>query len=92
MRIHLISLILALLWAATATAASSSEEARAWIKRMNDALINRNYDGVLTHKWQGGSEALHLIHRMRDGRMVERMHADIARKVVAIADAIAARS
>jgi citrate lyase subunit beta/citryl-CoA lyase len=27
-----------------------------------------------------------------DGRMVERMHADIARKVVAIADAIAARS
>jgi citrate lyase subunit beta/citryl-CoA lyase len=26
-----------------------------------------------------------------DGRMVERMHADIARKVVAVADAIAAR-
>lgn len=73
MRIRLISLTLALLWAATATAASSSEEARAWIKRMNDALINRNYDGVLTHKWQGGSEALHLIHRMRDGRMVERV-------------------
>ncbi len=28
---------------------------------------------------------------MLDGRMVERMHADIARRTVAIADAIAAR-
>jgi citrate lyase subunit beta/citryl-CoA lyase len=28
---------------------------------------------------------------MLDGRMVERMHADIARRTVAIADAIAAK-
>ena len=28
---------------------------------------------------------------MLDGRMVERMHADIARRIVAIADAIAAQ-
>ena len=28
---------------------------------------------------------------MLDGRMVERMHADIARRIVAIADAVAAK-
>jgi sigma-E factor negative regulatory protein RseB len=73
MRVRLITLSLALLWAAGAPAASSADEARVWIKRMNDALVNRSYDGVLTHKWQGGSQGLRLIHGKRDGRMVERV-------------------
>ncbi len=76
MRTRLITLALALLWTAGASAAAStSEEARGWIKRMNDALKDRSYDGVLTHSWQGGSQGLRVIHRKRDsnGRMVERV-------------------
>jgi sigma-E factor negative regulatory protein RseB len=73
MRMRLLSLAFALLWTSVAPAASSSDEARAWITRMNDALVYRNYDGVLTHKWKGGGETLRLIHRMLDGRMVERV-------------------
>ncbi|MEO6081082.1 MAG: MucB/RseB C-terminal domain-containing protein [Steroidobacteraceae bacterium] len=73
MRMRSFILTLALLWAAGVSAATSSEDARALIKRMNDALINRNYQGVLTHRWSGGSDTLRLIHRMRDGHMVERV-------------------
>jgi sigma-E factor negative regulatory protein RseB len=73
MRIRLLSLAVALVWTAVAPAASSSDEALVWISRMNGAVTNRSYDGVLTHKWKGGGETLRLIHRMRDGRMVERV-------------------
>lgn len=73
MRMRLLSISVALLWAAAAQAGSSSEEARAWIKRMNEALVNRNYSGELTHRWKDGTENLSIIHRMRDGRMVERV-------------------
>lgn len=76
MRMRLVSLTCALLWAATASAASatsSSEEARALIKRMSLALVNENYAGELTHRWNGGGETLRIIHRMRDGKMVERV-------------------
>jgi sigma-E factor negative regulatory protein RseB len=66
------ALAMTVLWAAAASA-GSSEEARAWIKRMNDALLSRSYDGVLTHRWVGGGEALRIIHRVQGGRMVERV-------------------
>jgi negative regulator of sigma E activity len=60
MQMRLVSLTLALLWAAipagAAEAASSANEARAWIKRMSQAVINLNYDGVLEHRWEGGRE------------------------------------
>lgn len=70
---RLVSFSLAFLWAVAAQAGSSSEDARAWITRMNDVLINRNYSGELTHRWKDGTENLSIIHRMRDGRMVERV-------------------
>lgn len=72
MQKRVLGLMLAMLWVA-AVPAASSDEARAWIKRMNDALVNRSYDGVLTHKWIGGGEALRIIHRVQGGRMVERV-------------------
>jgi sigma-E factor negative regulatory protein RseB len=65
-------LALALLWA-VAVPAASPDEARTWIKRMNEALLSRSYDGVLTHKWVGGGEALRIIHRVQGGRMMERV-------------------
>lgn len=75
MRMRPVSLILALLcFVAPAAMAASSEEARSWIKRMNEAVVNRNYDGVLEHRWNGGGrEMLRVIHRMKDGRMSERV-------------------
>ena len=52
MRARLVSLILALQCAAAPVAvAASSAEARAWIERMNNAVVNLNYDGMLEHKW-----------------------------------------
>lgn len=73
MRTRLLTMTLGLLWAAGAAAASSSDEARAWVKRMNTALINSSYYGELTHRWSGGAETLRLVHTMRDGKMVERV-------------------
>ena len=69
---RVVSLAVALLWAAAASAATPADEARTWIKRMNEALVSRNYDGVLTHRWTGGAEVVRLIHRMQGGHMVER--------------------
>jgi sigma-E factor negative regulatory protein RseB len=69
------SLILALLCTvAPAVMAASSAEARAWIERMNKAVVHRNYEGVLEHRWgRDGHEVLRIIHRMQDGHMAERL-------------------
>jgi sigma-E factor negative regulatory protein RseB len=75
-----VSLLLALLWGAgavhgaTPPGARSSAEARAWIERMNHAVVNRNYIGVLEHRWgNDGLEFLRVVHRMKDGHMSERV-------------------
>jgi sigma-E factor negative regulatory protein RseB len=76
MQMRSVSLALAVLCTvAPAALAASSEEARAWIQRMNDAVVNRNYDGVLEHRWDGGREreGLRIIHRMKDQQMSERV-------------------
>jgi sigma-E factor negative regulatory protein RseB len=64
-----VSLTLALAPAAHA----ASEEARAWIARMNEALSTRNYDGVFTHQVGSRREVLRIIHRVQNGRMAERL-------------------
>ncbi|MEO6185299.1 MAG: MucB/RseB C-terminal domain-containing protein [Steroidobacteraceae bacterium] len=78
MRIRSVNFALALLCAAMpalpAASAASADEARVWIKRMSEAVVQRNYDGVLEHSWAGGgSEALRITHRWRDGQMSERI-------------------
>jgi len=52
---------------------AGSMDGRAWIGRMNDALAKRNYDGVFVQQVGGRSETWRIIHRMRDGRMTERL-------------------
>ena len=53
MRMRSVSLILVLLGAAVPTAmAASSAEARALIERMNKAVVNLNYEGVVEHYWK----------------------------------------
>jgi sigma-E factor negative regulatory protein RseB len=74
MQMRAISFALALLCVTLpALPAASADEARAWIKRMNEAVVSRNYDGVLEHEWRGGREMLRVIHRMRDGHLSERV-------------------
>jgi len=70
-RLRLLSSALALLWAVGVQAAP--DDARAWIARMNEALSTRSYDGVFMHQVGGQREVLRIIHRMRDGRMAERL-------------------
>jgi len=44
-----------------------------WLERMNQALTTRNYDGTFSH-WHGGHvEMLHIIHRVQDGTVSERL-------------------
>jgi sigma-E factor negative regulatory protein RseB len=58
---------------ALAAAAAMADEPQQWLERMNQALTSRNYDGVFTH-WQGGKvETLHIIHRVLDGSVTERL-------------------
>lgn len=53
--------------------AGAGDDPRAWIARMNEALASRNYDGVFVHQIAGRRETLRIIHRVRDGKMAERL-------------------
>lgn len=56
-----------------AAGAVCAEEPREWLKRMNEALVSRNYDGIFSH-WHGGRvEMLRIIHRIQDGEVTERL-------------------
>jgi sigma-E factor negative regulatory protein RseB len=72
-RLGWMTVALALLVSATAQATPAPESARDWIARMNSALATRNYDGVFVHQVAGRREVLRIIHRLRDGRMSERL-------------------
>lgn len=61
-------LLAALSWPALA-----GTDARALIGRMNEALARRNYDGVFVQQIGQRRETWRIIHRMRDGRMTERL-------------------
>jgi len=61
-----------LLIAAPATA-GDNDDPRQWVARMNDALANRNYDGVFIHQYGDHREMLRIVHRIKDGRRSERL-------------------
>lgn len=63
----------ALVLGAGAQAAGRSDEPRAWLTRMNEALANRNYDGTFFHLSQGQVETLRIVHRVQGGRVTERL-------------------
>jgi sigma-E factor negative regulatory protein RseB len=50
-----------------------SLDARSLIGHMNEALGRRNYDGVFVQQIGARRETWRIIHRMRDGRMTERL-------------------
>ena len=62
-----------LLAAASWPSLAGSTDARAYIGHMNEALARRNYDGVFVQQIGNRRETWRIIHRMRDGRMTERL-------------------
>jgi len=53
--------------------AAASDEPLDWLRRMNQALTTRNYDGVFFHVQGGKVETLRIIHRVQDGQVSERL-------------------
>ena len=64
-----------LLAAATLLAlpALADDEARRWLASMSRALAAENYQGELLHLANGSGERLRILHRVRDGRITERL-------------------
>ena len=63
-----------LLAAALAAApALADDEARQWLAAMNEALATRNYQGEFLHLANGRVEKLRILHRVKDGRVAERL-------------------
>ncbi len=64
-----------LLWIAALAAAPAlaDEEAARWLAAMNDALASRNYQGEFLHLANGRVEKLRILHRVKDGRVAERL-------------------
>jgi sigma-E factor negative regulatory protein RseB len=57
----------------TAAASATAEEPRELLARMNEALTSRNYDGIFAHQQGRKVEMLRIIHRVQDGRTMERL-------------------
>jgi sigma-E factor negative regulatory protein RseB len=71
--VPLIRLAAACLLAMAQPVLAGSSDARAYISHMNEALAKRNYDGVFVQQIGAKRETWRIIHRMRDGRMTERL-------------------
>jgi len=58
---------------ATPQARATPDEAREWLQRMTESLASRNYDGLFTHTSGNQSETMRIVHRVEEGRSVERL-------------------
>lgn len=66
------ALALALLAAAVPTA-GAAEDGRAWLERMSETLATASYSGEFRLEGQGYSERMLILHRVRNGRVSERL-------------------
>lgn len=66
-------LVAALLAVVSGTASASPEEAKQWLERMTQALATRSYVGLFTHSTPAQSESMRIVHRVEDGRSLERL-------------------
>ncbi len=51
----------------------ATDDPRDWLMRMNNALTSLNYSGVFFYFNEGRAESMRIIHRVADGRTVERL-------------------
>ena len=61
------------LLAALPQASRSADYPRDWLQKMNHALATRNYDGTFFHLSEGRVETMRIVHRVRAGRVSERL-------------------
>jgi sigma-E factor negative regulatory protein RseB len=52
---------------------ANAAEAREWLVKMSEALSASNYEGRFTHRTARQSETLRIVHRVENGRSVERL-------------------
>jgi sigma-E factor negative regulatory protein RseB len=52
---------------------AATDDARAWLEKMNQALATRNYDGTFFHLSEGRVETMRIVHRVKAGRVTERL-------------------
>jgi sigma-E factor negative regulatory protein RseB len=50
-----------------------ADDPRDWLQKMNQALATRNYDGTFFHLSEGRVETMRIVHRVRGGRVTERL-------------------
>jgi sigma-E factor negative regulatory protein RseB len=67
------SLWLAALLVTAVAAAAAAESPQSFIAQMDEALRNRNYQGVFVHEHGGQSETLRITHRVDNGQVSERI-------------------
>jgi sigma-E factor negative regulatory protein RseB len=56
-----------------ADAEAVKSDARAWLERMSQALVERNYDGRFIHSTATESETMRIVHRNLNGKIAERL-------------------
>ncbi len=67
-------LALALVLLATAAPlARAAEDGHAWLERMSQTLATASYSGEFSLEGQGYTERMRIVHRVRDGRVCERL-------------------
>lgn len=63
--------VVLLLWAGTAAVAD--DQARDLLQRMDRAVGSLNYEGTFVHVVDGKVETMHVVHRVEDGKVTERL-------------------
>ena len=58
---------------AVPSAKAAGSTPRDWLERMTESLATRDYDGLFIHTAGQQSETMRIVHRMEDGRSVERL-------------------
>lgn len=53
--------------------AAATVDARAWLERMSQALVERNYDGRFIHSTESQFETMRIVHRNLRGKITERL-------------------
>jgi sigma-E factor negative regulatory protein RseB len=65
--------IVGALMAALPQRSRGADDPREWLEKMNQALATRNYEGTFFHLSQGRVETMRIVHRVRAGRVSERL-------------------
>ena len=60
-------------WPRCRSSPRGADDPREWLQKMNQALATRNYDGTFFHLSEGRVETMRIVHRVRAGRVTERL-------------------